>query len=178
MKLEKTYEKSKGITLVALVMTIVILLILAGISIAQLTGNGLFKNAKLAKEKSDNAQQQENDTLSDYESKIGEYIDGIRNDIGTSGYNEETGFHYQIFQNKFCILYQNYTALDTTSTVQLNFPFEFVDLPTCQLTKTSATSSTNNMVISNVLTKNVSIDTNYGYNAKCSFAITVFGVIK
>ena len=44
-------KKNKGITLVALVITIIILLILAGISIAQLTGNGLFENAKLAKEK-------------------------------------------------------------------------------------------------------------------------------
>ena len=70
MKLEKTYEKSKGITLVALVITIVILLILAGISIAQLTGNGLFENAKLAKEKYENAQDLENSILDDYDNKI------------------------------------------------------------------------------------------------------------
>ena len=37
-------KEQKGITLVALVITIIILLILAGISIATLTGeNGLFK---------------------------------------------------------------------------------------------------------------------------------------
>ncbi len=90
MKLnQKTYKQKKGITLVALVITIVILLILAGISIAQLTGNGLFENAKLAKEKSDNAQQKENDTLSDYESKIGEYIDGTRNENANNYSTEE-----------------------------------------------------------------------------------------
>ena len=62
MKLnKKTYKQKKGITLVALVITIVILLILAGISIAQLTGNGLFKNAKLAKEKYKNAQEKEDE---------------------------------------------------------------------------------------------------------------------
>ncbi len=85
--MKKINKRNKGITLVALVITIVILLILAGISIAQLTGNGLFKNAKLAKEMSDNAQQKENDTLSDYESKIGEYIDGTRNE-NTNVYSE------------------------------------------------------------------------------------------
>lgn len=43
--------KNKGITLVALVITIIILLILAGITINSLTGSGLFENAELAKEK-------------------------------------------------------------------------------------------------------------------------------
>lgn len=42
----------KGITLVALVITIIILLILAGISIASLSNTGLFKNAQKAKEES------------------------------------------------------------------------------------------------------------------------------
>lgn len=40
--------QNKGITLVALVITIVILLILSGITIAQLTGSGLFGKAQLA----------------------------------------------------------------------------------------------------------------------------------
>ena len=40
-------KRKRGITLIALVITIVILLILAGIAIASLTGdNGLFKRAK------------------------------------------------------------------------------------------------------------------------------------
>lgn len=64
-------KKQKGITLVALVITIIILLILAGITIAQLTGNGLFENAKLAKEKYANSQEKEDKILSDYESLIG-----------------------------------------------------------------------------------------------------------
>ena len=42
-------KEQKGITLVALVITIIILLILAGISIATLSQTGLFKNAKDAK---------------------------------------------------------------------------------------------------------------------------------
>ena len=59
-----------GITLIALVITVIILLILAGISIAILTGNGLFEKAKLAKEKQENAQIEENEKLLDYENKI------------------------------------------------------------------------------------------------------------
>ena len=47
-------KENKGITLIALVITIIILLILAGVGIAMLTGdNGLFKRAKEAKEKTE-----------------------------------------------------------------------------------------------------------------------------
>ena len=43
----KMFESQKGITLIALIVTIIILLILAGISISMLTGeNGLIKNAR------------------------------------------------------------------------------------------------------------------------------------
>ena len=53
-------EKSiKGITLVALVITIVILLILAGISIQSITNTGLFANAKRASEESKYANAEE-----------------------------------------------------------------------------------------------------------------------
>ncbi len=57
MKQEKT---SKGITLIALVITIIILLILAGISIATLTGeNGLLNKSQVAKEETIKAQLKE-----------------------------------------------------------------------------------------------------------------------
>lgn len=51
----KTKEK-RGITLVALVVTIVVLLILAGISISALTNTGIFEKAKEAKQKTDESQ--------------------------------------------------------------------------------------------------------------------------
>ena len=66
----KQKNKNKGITLIALVITIIILLILAGVAIGQLTGNGLFDKAKLAKEKYESYQNQENDTLMLYENII------------------------------------------------------------------------------------------------------------
>ncbi len=49
-------KQNKGITLVALVITIIILLILAGISISSLTGSGLFQKAGDAKIKSERAE--------------------------------------------------------------------------------------------------------------------------
>lgn len=71
-------NKCEGITLVALVITIIILLILAGVAISQLSGNGIFEQVKLAKEKSENSKQLENNTLADYESEINNYIEGNR----------------------------------------------------------------------------------------------------
>ena len=54
---------NKGITLVALAITIIILLILAGISIQAITNTGLFANAKKAKEKSMEGQLKEEISL-------------------------------------------------------------------------------------------------------------------
>ena len=57
-------KREKGITLVALVITIVILLILAGIAIAALTGNnGLFSRAQQAKEETIKSQLKEEITM-------------------------------------------------------------------------------------------------------------------
>ena len=51
-KIKKTLKASNGITLIALVVTIIVLLILAGISIQMLTGdNGILTRAGEAKEK-------------------------------------------------------------------------------------------------------------------------------
>ncbi len=53
-------KKNKGITLIALVITIIVLLILAGVSIATLTGqNGILSKATTAEEESKKAQYKE-----------------------------------------------------------------------------------------------------------------------
>ena len=71
----KTKEE-RGITLIALVITVIVLLILAGVSIAMLTGNnGILTQAKLAKEKTELAKEDEENKLE----KNNEYI------------NEQTG---------------------------------------------------------------------------------------
>ena len=62
MKIEKV-EKNKGITLIALVITIIVLLILAGVTIATLTGdNGILTKASQTKEQ--NILGQEKDEMS------------------------------------------------------------------------------------------------------------------
>ncbi len=67
-------NKNKGITLVALVITIIILLILAGISISALTNTGIFGKAKDAKQKSADAELDQNTKLDSYENEIDNYL--------------------------------------------------------------------------------------------------------
>ena len=70
-------KETKGITLIALIITIIILLILAGISISALGGeNGLFTRAKQAKNNTLDAQNAENQALTGYETKIHEVVGG------------------------------------------------------------------------------------------------------
>ena len=67
-------KENKGITLVALVITIIILLILAGISISTLTNTGIFEKAKDAKQKSEDAALDLNTKLDSYEEEISNYL--------------------------------------------------------------------------------------------------------
>ena len=63
--LRNTLRRNKGITLIALVVTIIVLLILAGISISMLTGqNGILTNASKAKNETGEAQIEEKVKLS------------------------------------------------------------------------------------------------------------------
>ena len=99
--MEKQKEKLKenrGITLIALVITIIVLLILAGVSIAMLTGeNGIITKAREAKEKTEKATWEEridlaiieaegekrNPTLEDVIDKLydNDIIDDKENDV-------------------------------------------------------------------------------------------------
>mgnify|MGYP004644319213 CR=1 FL=1 len=65
------FYKNSGITLIALVVTIVVLLILAGISISMLTGqNGILNRASEAKEKTEQAKQDEEDKMAAMEAMV------------------------------------------------------------------------------------------------------------
>ena len=71
-------KEQKGITLVALVITIIILLILAGIAIASITNeNGLFNRAKQAKNNTIDSQNVENEAINSYNSAIDEALNGM-----------------------------------------------------------------------------------------------------
>ena len=72
--LKERYKSTKGITLVALVITIIILLILATISIQSLTNTGLFAKAQEAKEKTKNATENQAKTLNEYEDELNKYV--------------------------------------------------------------------------------------------------------
>ena len=72
--MNKTKKNTIGITLIALVITIIVLLILAGVTIAALSGdNGILTKAKEAKEKTEQAQKEEEKTLSNMENILGIY---------------------------------------------------------------------------------------------------------
>ncbi len=66
----KRTRNNRAITLVALVITIIILIILAGISISVLTNTGIFQKAQEAKEKSKKSSENEQLALSEYEASL------------------------------------------------------------------------------------------------------------
>ena len=71
--MEKTNKdtQAKGITLIALVITIIVLLILAGISISMLSGdNGILQQGINAKTKTESKSELEQVQLSVYDTRI------------------------------------------------------------------------------------------------------------
>jgi len=80
-KIKNFKNKQGGITLVALVITIIILLILATISIQSLTNTGLFQKANEAKDKTKNATENQAKTLNEYEDTMNEYLQGATGEM-------------------------------------------------------------------------------------------------
>ena len=81
----KNYSNQKGITLIALVITIVVLLILAGVSInAIFSENGIINKAKDAQNKMDQATQNDLDAIND----LSNWIDSKTN--GTTSGDDNT----------------------------------------------------------------------------------------
>ncbi len=84
-------EENTGITLIALVVTIIVLLILAGVSVSMLTGqNGILNRAAEAKEKTAEAQKQENNTLTEYEKTFNKYMSNLPSTEYTTPYLPDT----------------------------------------------------------------------------------------
>ena len=91
MKREKTKVKNtnKGITLIALVITIIVLLILAGVSIAMLTGeNGVLTKATEAKDQTEIAQEKEEISMS-YAAAKANKVDKVSEDVTADELNAE-----------------------------------------------------------------------------------------
>lgn len=69
--MKNTSLREKGITLIALIVTIIILMILAGVVVATITGNnGILNKAKFAKNKYQNSENEENNRVNSYENEI------------------------------------------------------------------------------------------------------------
>lgn len=112
------FKREKGITLVALVVTIVILLILAGISISTLTQTGLFGKVKLAKGEYKNSEELENTTLKEYEEKVSSYIGSASRNEGDSKeseYIKSVNFSVNIGKNEIDITIN--TSIDDISKI-------------------------------------------------------------
>ncbi len=74
---KKHTKYNKGITLVALVVTIVVLLILAGVTIMYVMGdNSIFKQAQKAKNETEDAMKNEQEYLNNLDNTINEYFNG------------------------------------------------------------------------------------------------------
>lgn len=143
-------REMKGITLIALVITIIILLILAGISILALGGeNGLFTRAKQAKNNTLDAQKAENQALTGYENKIDEVLGnsgGTTVEIGKTNSSKNralsdatTGYTY-----KNPVIPQGFKAVDTD-----NAKWEYTDAE-----KTTVKGWNEGLVIEDVYNQN------------------------
>ena len=75
----KTSKKEKGITLIALIVTIIVLLILAGVTISLAVSNqGIFNKAKTATRAYKNASENEQMGLDEADKEIESYLPGVR----------------------------------------------------------------------------------------------------
>ena len=145
-------KKNEGITLIALIVTIVILLILSGIVIMQLNNNGLLKNTKIAKEKYTNSQKGENSVIDEYSNQIDSYgVAGNGRDTVTISREE----YENLFKYKILGTYNVGQKIDISN---LNFNEIFIEVK-CKNC---------NMEISTLILKNQLLDTDkvvfFGYS--------------
>ena len=112
------YLKNKnGITLIALVITIVVLLILAGVSVTMLTGdNGILSQAQNAKEETEQAQVEEDSRLLNYENYMNQYT--------TGGYIESKGVNApQLGENMELVTYDETSKTWVTNNSSLSYDY-------------------------------------------------------
>ena len=146
-------KMSKGITLIALVVTIIVLLILAGISIAMLSGdNGILKQAGNAKTQTDIAEEKEILQTASLaamgKSKYGditkEKLDNeLDNNIGNENYSSE------LVENGISVTFKNSERtyiIDYNGNVEKAAPKIAVDENSLTITNTDGSSITKGQV--------------------------------
>ena len=106
-------KNNKGITLIALVVTIIVLLILAGVSIAMLTGdNGILTQSKKAKTDTANAEIAEKINMELNAFKADILADGsIRTATWDSAKNNLTGYTFKDQDNADITTLDNVTSI-------------------------------------------------------------------
>lgn len=71
-------KQQKGITLIALVITIVVLIILAGVAISlTLTDNGIFNRARQGRDMYSNAAGKESDQINKVDTLVNDLVNGM-----------------------------------------------------------------------------------------------------
>lgn len=106
--MRRKLQSQKGITLVALVVTIIVLIILAGVSISLVLGdNGIVTKAKLGKQNMEKAQEEEKDSLLEFANEMDYHIASSSREYFT-----ETE------------LWEGDTSLAGTTEIQLNDSYE------------------------------------------------------
>ena len=183
-KLKSIKRENSGITLIALVITIIVLLILAGVALATLTGDsGILSNAEKAKEQTTQANVKEKVQLAIMEYKIGQYSEqktlkefleaaGATNvtEDGTEG--QMDGYNFKIEDGVVTLTKGEYTPPPPTSNLTEEEKTALIENGIAELTPEeiallpNATDLTNNENVKNikaVLTGGVVIPTNFNY---------------
>jgi len=115
--------KNRGITLISLVITIVILIILAGVAINTLVNNGIIDKAKTATQEYKNAQDYEETQIAKYSNDINNYVTGNRDytSISYSTEEQDTGLKWingdSIYQKTLVIASFGKVTANSWSTV-------------------------------------------------------------
>ena len=82
MNKNKRYMKNHGITLIALVITIIVLIILAGVTLSMIVGeNGIITKTKEAKQNMINASGEEDKSIKNLVNEFNEILDGLNGEI-------------------------------------------------------------------------------------------------
>ena len=164
----KAFKSTKGITLIALVVTIIILLLLAGISIAMLTGNnGVLTQAKSAKENTRVGEVQEKVKLAAQAALTANLGNGIEkekfqeelNNMFTQG--EQVGLEYDETNKKYTVTVDKY-EVEVSNMGAVGEAKEAVIQAKLTLTYKNTEQKVGENVAS-VVDKNVPIPTNFYY---------------
>ena len=90
--------------MIALTITIILLLILAGVTISTLSNNGIFERAKEARDKYKNAQNEEEMQIAKYSNEIDSYVSSGRtfSNVNYSTTEQDTGIKWLNGKTIYC----------------------------------------------------------------------------